>query len=189
MPKEERAENSKAIVLNLLNNSLDVGLIENDISICHRFGKPSTDKNKSRNIIAKFCRRDIIDDIFKKCSTMKPNFFVNHSQTPNRAKISYLLRQLKRKDPSKIVAVVATNGDPVALVPASNRPIRSTQRQPFSSQSDASGSRSRIHTKRVIITTKLELEQFVRDYFHTTLQELNLCFEPSNVPAVEGSVA
>lgn len=173
LPKEEQGEDCKDKVLKLLNETLDVNLVPTDISICHRLGKV-VDRAKSRNIIIKLCRRDIISPIYRKIRELRPNFYINDSQTPTRAKISYILRQLKKKDDTKIVAVLSSQGDPVALVPT--RPIRSSQRI-TSSQAEGSSGRQRIPTKRVTITNRMQLEEFVRDYFGSTLQEQDLFWD------------
>ena len=75
-----------------------------------------------------------------------------------------MLRQLKKKAPTKIAAVVTSRGDPVVLVPL----VRS-QRLAATSEPGP-----KVPTKRVTITTKLQLDYFVRDHLGTTLQELQL---------------
>ena len=167
-PQEEDGENCKAKIIQHLNDNLglDTPLAYNDINICHRVGKKRTPPGPHpRAIYIKFCRRDVIPEIYAKCREHRPNFFVSDSQTPTRSKISYLLRQLKKKDSTKIVAVVASRGDPVALIPQ----VRASQRLAV-----ASTNPPKVATKRVTITTRLQLEYFVRDHFGSTLQELEL---------------
>ena len=174
IPKEEEGENCKAKLINSINDTLglETPLIDRDINICHRVGKkPNPPGPRPRAIYVKLCRRDVIPEIYAKCRQVRPdNFFVSDSQTPLRSKISYMLRQLKKKDPSKIAAVVTSRGDPVALIPL----LRSSQRQRSSAENPA-----KVPTKRVTITTKLQLDYFVRDHFQTTLQELNLPWNQS----------
>ena len=183
IPVEVDGVSCKSDVINCINSTLalDPPLIDRDINICHRVGKKkNTPDSPPRAIYIKMCRRDVIPEIYAKCRSKKPkDFYVSDSQTPLRAKISFFLRELKRLEPTKIMATVTARGDPVALVPL--RPI--PQRQMRSSGAPDGSSNRKLPTKRVTIKTKLELDYFVRDYFKSTLQELNLPWSrPRNNP-------
>ena len=100
--KHYKAENTKEIVLKLFKDHLKLNLVDTDISIAHRLQPPrrtdasSQPPHDRRNIIIRFCRKDLIGTVFKHCKNMTPPFYVNESLTPVRTSISYALRALKK---------------------------------------------------------------------------------------------
>ena len=86
------------IVQNLLREKMNVVIKKEDISVSHRLGpKLASQVQDKRNIVARFCRRDLKREVLLTCRSQKPqNIFVNESLTPLRRKISAALRQAKR---------------------------------------------------------------------------------------------
>ena len=124
-----------------------------DISVAHRHGRVNEASNSNkRPIIIKFCRRDLVSEIFKACRRHKPKFYVNEQLTPLSSKIMHRLRQLKKKKPGKVKGCVSQNGEPRVFLATSN------------------GNPN----KRISIVTREQLEVFVRDHLQTTLPELSL---------------
>ena len=162
IPIVNQGENCKTIVRNLFRQHLNMNIDENDISTAHRIGRQQTGTTDKRNIIVKLCRRDLVHDIYASCKAVKPPFYVNDSLTPIRNKICYMLRQLKKKFPGKVKGCTSFNGVP--------RIYLSTMDGPSTRQR----STSRTSHKGINIATRLELEQFVKDVFDTTLHDISL---------------
>ena len=165
IPNFDKAENCKTIVRELFKDHLNLELAETDISICHRLQPPRKAKGDSqpphdrRNIIIRFCRKDLISTIFKHCKQMSPPFYVNESLTPVRNSICYALRTLKKKYES-IERVRSFKGVPQAFVrPPTQTTTRSDQR-----------GQEKENLRRIDIPTVLELERFAKTHLDTTLQ-------------------
>ena len=163
IPNITQGENCKTIARDLFWQHLRMNIEENDISTAHRIGRQQNENSDKRNIILKLCRRDQVRDIFVNCKTMRPPFYVNDSliPTPTRNKICYVLRQLKKKYPSKIKGCSSFNGVPRVLLQEQGPTTRHR-------------SSSRNGNQSINIATKLELEQFIHDHLDTTLNELSL---------------
>ena len=159
VPNDSPGENCKSIIQRLLNQDLELGNVNvNDISTAHRIGRQQEGQVK-RNIIVKLCRKDLVSDIYKRCKTINPKFFVNDSLTPLRSKIAYALRQLKCRYPEKIQSTRSFNGIPRAFIKPTSRPTRSSGTQ---------------QNQQISISTRMELEVFARDHLDTTLTECQL---------------
>ena len=170
VPKEAVDENCKTIVTNLFRDHLHLNVNPNDISVVHRIGKTNgTNSTVKRNIIMKLCRRDLASEIYSACRQFRPKFFVNDSLTPLRSKISYMLRQLRNKYPSKIKSCKSLRGEPVAYVVVGGRDRVTTRQTSAGASTSGEGT-----TRRCTITTRLQLEEFARDHLQTTLTEASL---------------
>ena len=173
VPTFDKAENTKDIVINLFKHHLKLNLKDTDISIAHRLQPPrratgsSEPTHDRRNIIVRFCRKDLIGTIFKHCKNNPPPFYVNESLTPLRNNISYALRTLKKK--YKVIEKVRSfKGVPQAFInpsksatPATRSAVKSKKKQPNANET----------LKRIDISTWLSLEDFARTHLNTTLQE------------------
>ena len=162
VPTEIAGENCKNICTALFREHLRLNIDAKDISVAHRIGKKTTGQTEKRNIIFKLCQRDVVPEIYNACKQLKPPFFINDSLTPTRSKISYILRQLKKKYPNVIKGCRSYNGEPKVMIPS---------RESVSS-STPSGSRPKV--AQVSITSRLELENFVREHLDTTLTEASI---------------
>ena len=107
--------NLENTVISMISNT-NVNIEENDIEVCHRFGKPDV-KSKSKKIVVRFVNRKNCNKIFEnknklkklnnelaKSSNEKHNFregtkvFVNESLTPMNDFIAFNYRKLKREE-------------------------------------------------------------------------------------------
>ena len=168
VPMEVSGEDCRNVVIDLFRINLRLNMQPNDISTAHRIGRVNSSNGSSqkRNIIIKLCRRDLAAEIYSACRQLKPKFFINDSLTPTRSKICFMLRQLKKKFPSKIKAVRSIRGEPMVTVPKEGERI--------TRQSSANSSSTRSETRPVTITTRLQLETFVREHLKKTLQDVSL---------------
>ena len=84
------------MVANLIDRNLKIKISPTDVSTAHRLNTRRSANQK--DIIVKFCRRNLKSDVLKSSRTTKaPNFFVNECLTPARQTISYVLRKAKRE--------------------------------------------------------------------------------------------
>ena len=96
LPLLSDTEVCSEIAANLIDQHLKIKISPSDISAAHRLNTRKSANQK--DLIVKFCRRNIKTDILKRCRTAKPdNFFVNECLTPARQTISYVLRKAKRE--------------------------------------------------------------------------------------------
>ena len=167
VPTFQRSENTKDIVRQMFKDHLKLELNDTDISIAHRLQPPRSSSSEPvhdrRNIIVRFCRKDLISTIFKHCKEVSLPFYINESLTPVRNSICYALRELKRKHDSKnIISKVRTfKGMPrVFITPSNSRP--STRQKKSSNEASL---------KMIEVPTILSLEEFVKTHLDTTLQD------------------
>ena len=169
VPIFDSGENTKTIVRQLFKDHLKLDLADNDISIAHRLQAPKKANNSStpshdrRNIIVRFCRKDLMGTVFQHCKEMTPPFYVNESLTPLRSNICYALRTLKRKY-NQIEKVRTFKGVPRVFIRQTSRP--STRQGARGRTTDAEPNLTRIE-----VATILELETFAKSHLKTTLQE------------------
>ena len=107
--------------------------------------------------------RDIY--FYSACKELKPSFYVNDSLTPTRSKIAFTIRQLKNKFPDKIKGCRSYNGEPRASIVNEGENVRRTRNSTMS---------TRPKTSQIVITTKEELDNFVRDHLKTSLVDLSM---------------
>ena len=138
---------------------------ETDVSVAHRIGRKPNGTVDRRSIIIKLCRRDLVRDIYSACKELKPSFYVNDSLTPTRSKIAFTIRQLKNKFPDKIKGCRSYNGEPRASIVNEGENVRRTRNSTMS---------TRPETSQIVITTKEELDNFVRDHLKTSLVDLSM---------------
>jgi hypothetical protein len=112
VPLVTEDENCGEIVRKLVKDKLNLNMAATDISTTHRLGrKPVTQKQDTRNIVVKLCRRDLKGDLLSACRQLKPdNLYINESLTPNRSTILYALRKAKRQFPDKVSGTGTMNG-------------------------------------------------------------------------------
>ena len=96
MPVFANTEDSKQIVINLIQTHTGITLAPNEISIAHRLGRKKDDTtNDRRSIRFRLVRRDLVPGILAACKDRRPPIFVNPSLTPIRANILHEIRKLK----------------------------------------------------------------------------------------------
>ena len=167
IPNYTNSENTKTLVRQLFKDHLRLELQDNDISVTHRLQpvkKPRSSSEPShdrRNIVIRFCRKDLVGTVFRHCKEQNPPFFVNESLTPVRNSICYALRMLKKKH-YQIAKVRTFKGIPRVFLSAT----RTTRNRTASSTSARDQNLTRID-----ISSVLELEDFVKNKLNTTLQE------------------
>ena len=156
IPPYATGENTINLACDLLKTKLNLEVSPSNISTGHRLGNRSAAQGEDRRpIILKFCRREVKNDITNSCREVKPqNFYANESLTPTRSKILYVLRQAKKRHPSKIASCKSIDGKVVVWV----KPPRP----------DAPGARN----TRVFLNTKASLEKFLRDLLETSLIDI-----------------
>ena len=100
------------IVQKLLREKLRIQIKKEDVSVSHRLGpKPASQTQDKRNIVARFCRRDLKREILLACRSQKPpNFFVSESLTPLRQKLAAALRRAKRVHRNVITGSTTIDG-------------------------------------------------------------------------------
>ena len=165
VPNFDQPKNTKNIVLQLFKDHLRLNLTDQDISISHRLQRPRspTADHDRRNIIVRFCRKDLIGTIFRACKEMTPPFYINESLTPVRRTICYALRTLKKKH-SNLKKVNTFKGVPRVFIAAPSGPPSASTRARASVTTDTT-------LKRIEISTILELENFVRVHLKTNLHD------------------
>ena len=105
IPAVTNGEICKNIVIRVVEERLKIKISESDISIAHRIGKkPTSQAPDQRQIIAKFCRRDIKRDLIIARKSLSHrsesiSLFINESLTPRRRAIYYAVRQMKKAHP------------------------------------------------------------------------------------------
>ena len=90
-------------------SNINVNIEENDIKLCHRFGKPDA-TSKSKKTIVRFVNRKNFNKIFENKKKLNENnngkhnfregtkIFVSESLTPMNESIAFNCRKLKRKE-------------------------------------------------------------------------------------------
>ena len=166
IPVETTNEDCKAKVLDLFESELSLKLDPIDLSLVHRIGKTTSGVVK-RRIMAKFSRRDTVDEVFKACRLKKPKFFANCCLTPTRNKIFFAARKLKAAHPNVISSCRAVRGEVVVFLAEaeSNSRRRIGTRQP---------ARDPPRNRRVVLNTKKQLEEFAGNVLGTNLDSLNI---------------
>ena len=123
VPPINNMEVCTELVSNLVKNTLKLNISPSDISTAHRLNtRKSTNQ---RDIIVKFCRRDIKVDIMKACRSVKPaNLFVNEFLTPQSQTIAYVLRKAKKDFPSIVSGSTTLEGKNYVWIKAPNQNVR-----------------------------------------------------------------
>ena len=111
IPPASHAEDCKFIVREQIREHLRLELAI-DISMAHRISvKPKIQGEDKRNIMFKFCNRDVKQNILKSCKVVKPKkFYIKESLTPLRNTILYVMRQAKKKHPNVINSCNSSDG-------------------------------------------------------------------------------
>ena len=125
LPEFTTGENTSNMVTALVKEKLKLNIASSDISVSHRLGKKLVGQQRDkRSIIAKFCRRDIKNDVLIQCRRSKPaGFYTNERLTPVRNTILYILRKMKRETNSRLISCSTIDGKVCAWVkPAINSP-------------------------------------------------------------------
>ena len=151
IPPETPNENTKEKVLKLLDEQADLKIDPREISTAHRIGNTSSTGTGSRKIVVKFCRRDVVEEVFSACRSKKPSFYANCSLTPTRGKIFYAVRKLKTSHPNVIKSYSAARGE-VAVFVESSRGAPSTRGR--------AAQRTGQRDKKIVISSRRQLEDF-----------------------------
>ena len=151
----------------MLESEVNLKFNPNDISLVHRIGKKTADSGE-RKIVAKFVRRDSVDEVFKACSMKKPDFFANCSLTPTRNKIFYAVRNMKKSHPNMIASCRAVRGEVTVFVPNSTAGVRLRR------GGDRHPPRNLPPNKRMVINTRRQLEDFAESVLKTNLDLFNI---------------
>ena len=118
LPEFTTGENTSNMVTALVKEKLKLNIASSDISVSHRLGKKLVGQQRDkRSIIAKFCRRDIKNDVLIQCRRSKPTgFYTNERLTPVRNTILYILRKMKRETNSRLISCSTIDGKVCASV-------------------------------------------------------------------------
>ena len=99
LPPIQNNEICSQIVISMVKDVLKVNISPADISTAHRLN--SRKNANQKDVIVKFCRRNIKTDILTACRRVKPaNFFINEFLTPQRQTIAFVLRKAKKELPN-----------------------------------------------------------------------------------------
>ena len=154
VPPHSVGENTKQVLISLLQNKLNLNVDSSDISIVHRVGvKSKTQGPDKRNILIKLCRHDLKGDILSACKQMKPDIYINESLTPIRSNIIYILRKAKRRYPKKIAFCRSFDGNVVVFLPNNQK-------------------NSPDKFRRVVVNSKNALQIFLQSELSTSISEL-----------------
>ena len=112
LPDYKNDESCVAIVCTAIKSELKIDISSSEISMAHRLGaKPRTQKPDRRNIIVKFCRREMKKEILAACRKVKPkNLYINESLTPTRQSCAFALRKAKKDFPEIISGTSSIDG-------------------------------------------------------------------------------
>ena len=115
-------DNINQSVVDFLKRNLHYELPQSSMLSATRLGaKPQSQAPDARKILVKLRDYELKRDIITTCRRLKPvNVFVNGDLTPQRAKILYTLRQVKRKSKGKISACGSQDGKIFAFVKPPN---------------------------------------------------------------------
>ena len=169
VPHETRDEDCKSVVVNMIKQDLKLNISINDLSVAHRVGHRRQQGPSQRNIMLKLCRRDIKYDILSACKQQRPAFYVNESLTPTRSKILFILRQAKKKYPTKIKSIRSYDGSITVYLPPVGR--AAAEALPLS------------QLRKRIINTRKQLERLLEEELQTTIEALEVQWEGRSVSA------
>ena len=161
VPPETTNENTKGKVLKLLEEQADLKLDPSEVSTAHRIGKSFPDGTGTRKIMVKFCRRDVVEEVFSACKSKKPGFYANCSLTPTRGKVFYAVRKLKNLHPNVIKSYSAARGEVAVYVDNGGR-------------GPSLRNRGAQRDKKIVINSKKQLEEFAKNTLKISLDSLDL---------------
>ena len=112
-------ESILSIVQKALKDHLNFDIASTDISILHRLQKKNRPGPDNRDIMIKFCRREMKKNLLiKACCAKVDGIYINEALTPLRRSIAYVLRKAKRKFPNIISGSTTFEGKNVAWIKA-----------------------------------------------------------------------
>ena len=122
IPAVAANENCAEIVRGMLRDTLSYNVSMQDISVAHRLGsKPKHQRADKRNLIVKFCKRNIKNDILAAGRRVKPaGLYLGESLTPQRQSIAYVLRKARRERPDIISGTYTSEGSVIVWVKPPN---------------------------------------------------------------------
>lgn len=154
IPVVQHNEDCNEIARNLLKDQTRLQIRKEDILVAHRLGaKPKNQVPDKRNMMIKLNRHDLKADILNACKQFKPTFFVNESLTPSRNQAFYVLRQAKKRYPSRLLGCSTSDCSVYAYVQQINADQRS---------------------RRILCNTKIQLENLLHDELNTSLDQLGI---------------
>ena len=129
IPASVPNENCATIIRDLVRNELSLQ-IDPPISTAHRLGRPpapNSTEPDTRDIIVKFCQRDVKNSVYSAARRQKiDGLYVNESLTVPRRKIMAVLRQIVKKHRNLVSSCTTNNGNCyVYTLPAPNAPQNS----------------------------------------------------------------
>ena len=162
IPDETPNENCTEKIIRMLEEKVEMKVHPNDICTAHRLGRVTRGGGTKRKIIVKFCRRNLVEDIFRVCRSQRPSFYANCALTPIRNKLFYATRKLKGLYPRVIKSCRAVRGEiEINVDTSSNSRLR--QR-----------AQDRATNNRILITSKKQLEEFSTEVLNYDLSSLNI---------------
>ena len=119
LPVSYQGEICSTIVQNLVKEHLNLEIQSSDISTAHRLGiKRQNQTADKRNIIVKFCRRDVKREVLVASKQKRSSdIFANESLTPKRKVLHDTLRNMKRQHPDLIKGCTTIDGRVYAFTP------------------------------------------------------------------------
>ena len=157
IPLVSQGEKCSEIARKLIKDELQIVLPPETISTSHRLGrKPQTQMEDKRKIIVKLCRRDLKGDLIKasRRGGRSSKLFVNESLTPQRSKILFALRRMKREHPNVVKGCQSFDGRIYAYTP------------PTSSSSTARDQRHLINTHEALVNFCREFIKRTPKFLH-----------------------
>jgi len=102
IPLVASGEDCSKLACAAIKSKLKVNIKPADIAKAQRIGRPTaTQRPDRRNILVKFYRDDMKNDLLIACRQSKPSdFYISENLIPKRSSILYNLRQAKKKYPS-----------------------------------------------------------------------------------------
>jgi len=157
VPRVVAGENCKAIVTNMLRDRVQLVVSDVDISLAHRIGTKSKKQGPDvRRIMFKLVRRDLKNDILNACKSIRPDFYINESLTPNRDKIYFILRKAAKKYPKVIHHCKTFDGNVVVFL----QPPMQT--------------RGPSRLQKVTVNTREKLQDFLGRFLSSSLADLEV---------------
>lgn len=169
IPSVTANENCNEIVRKLVGDTLRIPLDQHAIAGAYRIGKTARASGPDqRNISFKLSCQANKQEIFKRCRTMKPSFYINESLTPIRSTIMYVLRKAKQQNPSKFGNARSSNGNVIVYIPR-NTPASvaaegadGSQQGTDGTQQGADGPRTTFSSIKKIINTRKSLDELLQ---------------------------
>ena len=113
IPAESLGENCVELIRQVVKENLKLEIASSDISTAHRIGKKPQAPHLKRNLIVKFCRRDVKRDLISASRNQGKSgqrIYINESLTPQRHSNFHTLRRIRREHPGIINGCTTMDG-------------------------------------------------------------------------------